>query len=184
MRGVVTGITITARQPSFCAASATPCAWLPALAAITPFCSALARQPRHLVVRAAQLEREHRLQVLALEEQAVAEARESARRELERRLDRDVVDARLQDPLEIVFFFKAGEFSMEALLGLFAASFVAATLFPLPSEAALFAYLQAQPGKRRPRRRRRDRSATPLGGMTSYLIGRLFPPKEASTRRR
>ena len=34
--GVVTGITITARQPSFCAASATPCAWLPALAAITP----------------------------------------------------------------------------------------------------------------------------------------------------
>ena len=34
---------------------------------------------------------------------------------------------------------------MEALLGLFAASFVAATLFPLPSEAALFAYLQAYP---------------------------------------
>ena len=36
MRGVVTGITITARVPSFCAASATPCAWLPALAQITP----------------------------------------------------------------------------------------------------------------------------------------------------
>ncbi len=27
MRGVVTGMTITARQPSFCAASATPWAW-------------------------------------------------------------------------------------------------------------------------------------------------------------
>ena len=34
---------------------------------------------------------------------------------------------------------------MEALLGLFAASFAAATLFPLPSEAALFAYLQHYP---------------------------------------
>src|SRR5438477_374569 len=32
MRGVVTGITISACVPSFCAASATPCAWLPALA--------------------------------------------------------------------------------------------------------------------------------------------------------
>ena len=34
---------------------------------------------------------------------------------------------------------------MEPLLGLFAASFAAATLFPLPSEAALFAYLRAYP---------------------------------------
>ena len=31
------------------------------------------------------------------------------------------------------------------LVTLFAASFVAATLFPLPSEAALFAYLKAYP---------------------------------------
>jgi hypothetical protein len=36
MCGVVTGITIVAVQPSRCAASATPCAWLPAEAAITP----------------------------------------------------------------------------------------------------------------------------------------------------
>ncbi len=36
MLGVVTGMTITARQPSFCAASATPCAWLPADEQITP----------------------------------------------------------------------------------------------------------------------------------------------------
>jgi membrane protein YqaA with SNARE-associated domain len=65
---------------------------------------------------------------------------------------------------------------MEALLGLFAAAFAAATLVPLPSEAALFAYLQAYP----------DRVALALfvatagntaGGMTSYLIGRLIPPK-------
>ncbi|HXJ08838.1 MAG TPA: YqaA family protein [Burkholderiales bacterium] len=66
---------------------------------------------------------------------------------------------------------------MEALAGLFAASFVAATLFPLPSEAALFAYLQANP------------SSTALalavatlgntaGGMTSYLIGRFIPQKK------
>ncbi len=36
MWGVVRGITIVAAQPSFCAASATPCAWLPADAAMTP----------------------------------------------------------------------------------------------------------------------------------------------------
>jgi hypothetical protein len=36
MLGVVTGITMVALQPSRCAASATPCAWLPAEAAITP----------------------------------------------------------------------------------------------------------------------------------------------------
>ena len=34
---------------------------------------------------------------------------------------------------------------MEELAGLFLASFAAATLVPLPSEAALFAYLQAYP---------------------------------------
>jgi hypothetical protein len=34
--GVVAGITITARQPRRCADSATPCAWLPADAQITP----------------------------------------------------------------------------------------------------------------------------------------------------
>ncbi len=66
---------------------------------------------------------------------------------------------------------------MEALLGLFAAAFAAATLVPLPSEAALFAYLKAYP----------DQVALALfvatlgntaGGMTSYLIGRLVPPKK------
>jgi hypothetical protein len=36
MCGVVTGTTIVAAQPSVWAASATPCAWLPADAAITP----------------------------------------------------------------------------------------------------------------------------------------------------
>ena len=36
---------------------------------------------------------------------------------------------------------------MEELAGLFLASFAAATLLPLPSEAALFAYLKAFPEK-------------------------------------
>ena len=36
MSGVWRGITITALIPNRCAASATPCAWLPAEAAITP----------------------------------------------------------------------------------------------------------------------------------------------------
>jgi len=70
---------------------------------------------------------------------------------------------------------------MEALLGLLAASFAAATLIPLPSEAALFAYLQLYP----------DNAALAVwvatlgntaGGMTSYLIGRLIPQKRLDSR--
>jgi membrane protein YqaA with SNARE-associated domain len=70
---------------------------------------------------------------------------------------------------------------MEALLGLFAASFAAATLIPLPSEAALFAYLQLHP----------DKAALGVavatvgntaGGMTSYLIGRLIPDRKIDSR--
>jgi membrane protein YqaA with SNARE-associated domain len=67
------------------------------------------------------------------------------------------------------------------LLTLFAASFLAATLVPLPSEAALFAYLQLNP----------DRAALAVavatlgntaGGMTSYLIGRLVPQRKLNLR--
>lgn len=66
---------------------------------------------------------------------------------------------------------------MAELAALFAASFLAATLVPLPSEAALFAYLQAYP----------DRAALAVavatigntaGGMSSYLLGRLVPQKK------
>src|SRR5215211_767636 len=65
---------------------------------------------------------------------------------------------------------------MEALAGLFVASFVAATLFPLPSEAALYAYLALYP----------ENTALAVtvatvgntaGGMTSYWMGRFVPPK-------
>ena len=70
---------------------------------------------------------------------------------------------------------------MEALLGLFAASFAAATLFPLPSEAALFAYLQLYPN---------DVAlavavatvGNTAGGMTSYLIGRVIPQKKLDSK--
>ena len=67
---------------------------------------------------------------------------------------------------------------MAELLGLFGASFAAATLFPLPSEAALFAYLQAHP----------DRAVLAVcvatlgntaGGMTTYAIGRFLPEQRA-----
>ena len=68
---------------------------------------------------------------------------------------------------------------MEELFGLFLASFAAATLIPLPSEAALYAYLKAFP----------EHTALAVavatvgntaGGMTSYLLGRLIPrqPKQ------
>ena len=70
---------------------------------------------------------------------------------------------------------------MDALLALFGASFIAATLFPLPSEAALFAYLKAHP----------EHTALALavatlgntaGGMTTYLIGRLLPNRKMDSR--
>ena len=70
---------------------------------------------------------------------------------------------------------------MEALLGLFAASFAAATLFPLPSEAALFAYLQRHP----------ENAVLAVcvatlgntaGGMTSYLIGRFIPSRKLDSK--
>jgi membrane protein YqaA with SNARE-associated domain len=66
---------------------------------------------------------------------------------------------------------------MEALAGLLVASFAAATLFPLPSEAALYAYLRLHP----------ESTALAIavatlgntaGGMTSYAVGRFVPPKE------
>ena len=70
---------------------------------------------------------------------------------------------------------------MEALLGLFAASFAAATLIPLPSEAALYAFLKAHP----------ERTALAVtvatlgntaGGMTSYLLGRFVPQKYSTEK--
>src|SRR5204863_2868021 len=60
------------------------------------------RKAGHLVIGAAQLEREDRLQVLALEENGVAQPLGQGARRLERRLARHVVDARFQDALEII----------------------------------------------------------------------------------
>jgi membrane protein YqaA with SNARE-associated domain len=70
---------------------------------------------------------------------------------------------------------------MAELAALFAASFAAATLVPLPSEAALYAYLQVHP----------ERLALAVavatigntaGGMTSYAIGRFLPQKKLEAR--
>ena len=63
---------------------------------------------------------------------------------------------------------------MAELATLFALSFAAATLVPLPSEASLFAYVHLYP----------ERAALAVavatlgntaGGMTSYAVGRLLP---------
>ena len=70
---------------------------------------------------------------------------------------------------------------MAELATLFALSFAAATLVPLPSEASLFAYVHVYP----------DRAAVAVavatvgntaGGMTSYGIGRLITPRNVSAR--
>ena len=63
------------------------------------------------------------------------------------------------------------------LLSLFAASFAAATLVPLPSEAALFAYLQLYPANVALAVAVATLGNT-AGGMTSYLIGRFIPEKK------
>jgi membrane protein YqaA with SNARE-associated domain len=70
---------------------------------------------------------------------------------------------------------------MDPLWGLFAAAFAAATLFPLPSEAALFAYLKAHP----------EHTVLAIciatlgntaGGMTTYLLGRLVPNRKIENK--
>ena len=66
---------------------------------------------------------------------------------------------------------------MAELAALFAASFAAATLVPLPSEAALFAYLQMHPEQVALAVATATAGNT-AGGMTSYLIGRLIPQKD------
>ena len=70
---------------------------------------------------------------------------------------------------------------MEALLALFGASFVAATLFPLPSEAALFAYLRAYP-EHTVLAVAVATVGNTLGGMTTYLIGRLVPNRKIDNK--
>jgi membrane protein YqaA with SNARE-associated domain len=70
---------------------------------------------------------------------------------------------------------------MAELAGLFAASFVAATLFPLPSEGALYAYLQLYPEEVVLAVAVATLGNT-AGGMTSYLIGRLIPQRKLEPR--
>ena len=70
---------------------------------------------------------------------------------------------------------------MAELLGLAAACFLAATLVPLPSEGALLAYLRLHP-EHTALAVAIATAANTAGGMTSYLIGRLFPPKSFDPR--
>ena len=65
---------------------------------------------------------------------------------------------------------------MAELAGLFLASFAAATLVPLSSEAALYAYLQAFPESKVLAVAVATVGNT-AGGMTSYLVGRLVPAR-------
>jgi membrane protein YqaA with SNARE-associated domain len=67
------------------------------------------------------------------------------------------------------------------LLAVLAASFIAATLVPLSSEAVLFGYLKLHP----------EHAALAValatlgntaGGMTTYLIGRLLPQRKPDTQ--
>ncbi len=68
---------------------------------------------------------------------------------------------------------------MLALGGLFAASFFSATLLPGHSEAALFAFLRFYPEQLWLAVGVATLGNT-LGGMTSYVIGRLIPEKASA----
>ena len=70
---------------------------------------------------------------------------------------------------------------MAELLGLAAAAFLAATLVPLPSEGALFAYLQLHP-EHTELAVAVATAANTAGGMTSYLVGRIVPQKGFNPR--
>ena len=70
---------------------------------------------------------------------------------------------------------------MAELLGLAAACFLAATLIPLPSEAALVVYLHFHP-ERTALAVAVATVANTAGGMTSYLIGRLIPQRKLNSR--
>ena len=73
--GAPTGMKTVAAMPSSRAASATPWAWLPALAATTPRARSSADEPGDPHVRAADLERPGALEVLALQPGGAAERR-------------------------------------------------------------------------------------------------------------
>lgn len=62
------------------------------------------------------------------------------------------------------------------LAGLFAASFIASTVFPLSSEAVLFGFLKLHPEELAPALILATVGNT-LGGLTSYAVGRLLPAR-------
>jgi membrane protein YqaA with SNARE-associated domain len=64
-----------------------------------------------------------------------------------------------------------------SLAGLFAASFLAATLLPMPSEAALYGVLQFHPELKWPAILVATLGNT-AGGMTTYFIGRWIATKK------
>ena len=64
-----------------------------------------------------------------------------------------------------------------SLMALFASSFLAATLLPGGSEAVLFGMLKLHPEQFWPALGVATLGNT-LGGMSSYLIGRVIPPKQ------
>jgi membrane protein YqaA with SNARE-associated domain len=66
-----------------------------------------------------------------------------------------------------------------SLAGLFAASFLAATLLPMPSEAALYGLLQLHPELRWSAIAVATLGNT-AGGMTTYLIGRWIATKKSA----
>ena len=67
------------------------------------------------------------------------------------------------------------------LAGLFVASFLAATVVPFSSEAVLFGFLKLHP-QHAALAVALATAGNTLGGMTTYLVGRLLPQRKPESR--
>ena len=95
-------MTIVAGMPRRRAASATPCAWLPAEAQITPRWAMVSERCAILLYAPRSLNENTGCRSSRLNSTVLPRRRLKRRRVLERRLDRDVVHARLENAFEIL----------------------------------------------------------------------------------
>ncbi len=101
--GVVNGMTTTAGIPRVRARKRDTLRVIAGRGADDAALRADRRQLRDLVVGTANFERKHRLQVFTFEQDAIVQTARQPRCGFQRRLDGDIVDFCLEDPIYVVF---------------------------------------------------------------------------------
>ena len=107
--GVVCGITMTARMPSRWAENATPCAWLPALAVMTPRARSASVRWAMRLYAPRSLKLKTGCRSSRLKRTVRAQASRESWRHIERRLAADVVHAAREDQPQHLFDGGRGE---------------------------------------------------------------------------